>query len=118
MTTPEPDTNLVIQAWRTAGDRLGVVVEAPYDFSWAGRSHSCLAFLPHFGTRRGILVLGTHPPDFDTDPYVAADAASADMGCSFINVERYRTYDEEQFQSTLSEWGYFGPGHERPLWLR
>ena len=117
MTLPNTDVNRVASAWRTAGDRLGVVVEAPYEFVWANRRHPCLAFLPHYGTYRGILVLATSPPTFDTGPTIAADAASAGVGCSFINTELYRAYDDEQFRSTLREWGYYGPNSGRPSWL-
>lgn len=100
-----------------AGDRLGVIVEAPYELVCAGRRHPCVAFLPHFGTHKGILVLATSPPAFDTDPTIAADAATTGVGCSCINTELYRTYDDEQFRSTLREWGYYGPNSARPSWL-
>src|SRR5436853_4202204 len=41
MRATDTDQELVINAWRTAGNRLGVTVEAPYDFVCAGRTHSC-----------------------------------------------------------------------------
>lgn len=111
------DALKVIEAWRIAGEKLGVTVMAPYDFIFGGRAHSCLAFLPHFGTEKGILVLGMSPPEFHTDKTIEAVAERTGVGCSILNVERYRQYDEEFFRETLCDWGYFGPDDQRPPWL-
>jgi hypothetical protein len=113
-----PASSRVVDVWRTAGEKLGFTVEAPYEFVLSGRTHSCLAFLPHFGTPKGIIVLGTRPPRFEADRSIAADAAQAGVGCSFVNVELYGRYDQELFESTLSDWGYHGPSDKKPGWLK
>ena len=64
------------------------------------------------------MVVGTAtPPNFDTDPELVECAKASKMFCSFLNPERYSTFDAEVFKEALRDWGYFGAPDSRPNWV-
>lgn len=107
----------VSKAWCEAGAHLGVRVVAPFEFVVDGRTHRCIAFLPHFSHTAGIVVAGHSAPDFLIDGLLARDAATLGYGVSFVNRRLYRRFDAELFMDTLREWAYMGPEDERPAWM-
>jgi len=114
---PSERTDPITATWLQIGKELGVEIIAPFTFEIHGRLHVCIAYLPHFGGSKGIVLDGTRPPRFEIDEELAKDAKSAGHGCSFLNTECYQTYDREAAIETLSEWGFYGPSEDRPAWL-
>lgn len=103
---------LVTAAFLAAGRDLGLDVVAPFELIVYGRVHRFLAFLPHFGGPRGMMV-AAGPPDGAL--YEATQRAGHYV--SFINADMYSTYEQRHFIDTLSDWGYYGPEENRPSWL-
>ena len=101
----------VLDAWLTAAGDLGFDVIVPFALNADGRDYENLVLVPHFGG--GILVAG-----LSTDRGLRLDAKDAGYQCSFVNAERYGRYDRDFFVDTLSEWGFTGPEHKRPTWLK
>lgn len=106
----------LIDAWLTASRELGVDVVAPF---WlvtdAGERYSYVAYLPHFGSPRGILVAAL-PADLPSDPALERAAKSQGYICSFV-ADIYREFDRPLFVETLVDWGFFGAKDQRPAWL-
>jgi hypothetical protein len=112
------DIDVLSSVWRKAGDVLGVSIQAPYVFvAQDGGEFRCLAFMPDFGGPKGMLVAGTHGPEFKTDPALSAAAASAGLYCSFVNADAYCIFDGDSFKEALRDWGFFGNPCRRPSWL-
>ena len=107
----------VIEAWNEASRDLDVRVVAPFSLEVGGRSVSCLAFLPDFGSANGMVVGGCVPPGFEVDSLMASRAQEAGMYYAFINLECYSTYQREAFVEELTDWGYYGASERRPAWL-
>ncbi len=107
----------VIAAWRTASELLDIEVTAPFTLRAGVKPVHCVAFLPHFGSPRGVVVGAAEPPGFDTDPELVKQAEKAGFFYSFINTEIFTDYDERRFKETLKDWGFFGPMARRPHWL-
>jgi len=104
-------------AWARAGSELGFQVIAPFVFKGPTRNYQCDAYLPHFGSEKGMLIQGMLPPEFETDEALAADAKSAGVYISFVNAHLYARFDAEHFKDTLTDWGFFGPPQLRPRWM-
>ena len=107
----------VVKAWQHAAAQLGIAVVAPFTISGPRHSIVCIAFLPDFGSKNGMVIGPTEAPAFEADPRLAECAKSLDMYCSFVNTDRYSTFNAEVFTEALADWGYFGSAERRPGWL-
>ncbi len=90
----------VIDAFTAAGRDLQIDVVAPFDAVVDGRSHQFLAFLPHFGGPKGMVVAASLS---DHAAYAAADECGYYI--SFVNADVCSTYGREHFIDTLNAWG-------------
>ena len=104
---------LVTEAFLVAGRDLGIDVVAPFNLIVDGQGYQFLAFLPHFGGPKGMVVAAI---DLDSGLGVAADKAGYYM--SSVNVDAYGTYEREHYVDTLNDWGFYGPEGKRPSWLK
>jgi hypothetical protein len=104
---------LVAEAFLAAGRDLGIDVVAPFDLIVDGRGYSFLAFLPHFGGPKGMVVAAM---TFDSGMEEAA--AKTGYYVSSVNVDAYDKYDREHYIDTLNDWGFYGPGEKRPRWQK
>jgi hypothetical protein len=111
------DEAKVTAAFREAGRQLQLDVIAPFLLPHAERHTLCLAYLPYFSGRHGIVVLPTRPPSFETDASMKAQLELLGYSWSFVNVTVYAKFDRELFIDTLREWGFAGPPDKRPSWL-
>jgi hypothetical protein len=109
--------DLAIGAWRRASNALGIAVIAPFEIAEPGRTVSCVAFLPQFGSPKGTVVDYTAPPEFDTNKLLASWARQRGIFYTFLNVEKYGNFDRIAFQEALADWGFFGSAEAAPLWL-
>lgn len=104
-------------AWRQAGEDLGIKVQAPYLIrNPESTIVEYVAFLPHYGSPQGALLLFCSPPDYEPDPRALAFAKEREALYSFLNPEVYATYDRDLFVDTLKDYGYFGDGEEKSEW--
>ena len=114
----QPDDEAkVTAAFREAGLQLGVEVVAPFQLPHPERHTLCIAHLPHFSRRLGIVVLPTRPPSFETDNQLRAHVEMLGYSPSFVNVTVYQKFERDLFIDTLREWGFTGPTEKRPSWL-
>ena len=116
MNEEEPIQEL-IAAWNAAGRELGIRVIAPFEFKTDLASYKCIAYLPHFGAKKGMLIRAVFPPAFETDTAFSAEAKKAGFFVSLVNAESYRVFDSDKFKEALTDWGFFGPSAMRPEWL-
>jgi hypothetical protein len=107
----------VVRALKQAASDLRVEVITPYSVSSGGVSHECLAFLPEFGSKKGMVVEGIEPPDFAISNELKNAAKEQGLYCSFINMDPYRSYNPDSFIRMLSDWGYYGSESTKPNWL-
>lgn len=111
------DMNKLTDAWETASRELAIKASMPFSFEVDGRLHRCVAWLPDFGGKGGMVVVAICPPDFERDPNLFSDAKTAGYYASAINLEEYRDFDRERYIEMLQDWGFFGPPEARPAWL-
>jgi hypothetical protein len=83
---------------------LGIPCECPYvarddDVEYA-------AFIPHFGSRSGILIDVTCGPDFASNLRRHTTAKNLGIGISFVNPDFLE--DGQEFIEALREWGFYG----------
>jgi hypothetical protein len=107
----------VVSAWQIAADRLGVNFVAAASTGSIPYSVSIAGVLPDFGGPNGMFVALVLPDEFETDPALTRLSEREGRFLSFLNAERYQTYDEVRFKEALSDWGYWGPPENRPHWL-
>jgi hypothetical protein len=107
----------IVDAWKEASRQLGIRVVAPFTVSAGDVTAACVAFLPDFGGRNGMVIGAAEPPEFETEPALVQCARASGMFYSFLNLERYSTFDAELFKEALMDWGYFGSAESRPDWL-
>jgi hypothetical protein len=107
----------LIAAWALASERLGIRVVSPFEFNGSLGSHECIAFLPDFGSSKGMLVQATYPPMFATDDALVTDAGKVGYYVSFINANSYATFDIQIFQEALKDWGFYGSPTIQPAWI-
>jgi hypothetical protein len=98
----------VIAAWRDAASDLDIRAEAPYEFTGLPtRRVLCIAYVPDFGSRRGILVLSTAAPD--DHALIAVAGAIVKM-----SPEAYGKYDRHEWIDLLERLRWFGSGAPPP----
>jgi hypothetical protein len=106
-----PRLEQAIDAFRAAGRDLGVVIVAPFELNLDGRNYRFLAFLPHFGGPKGVVIA-----EMDSDRALYGVAEKAGYYISFVNADAYSKYDRGHFVDTLRDWGFYGSVEQRPHW--
>ena|SRR2546423_1947890 len=96
----------VIAAWSHAGAILQFRIHAPFCFFDGSDHREVLALLPDFGGPNGMLIAPTVAPAYQVDAALFKAATAAGFYCSFIDIERYSTFDEAIFLDALRDWGY------------
>lgn len=104
----------LVAAWKVAVKALGLRAVIPYELDTGVH---CVGFLAEFGRPNGMIIGLATPPHMDTDNRIVTVARAKGMFWTFLNSKVYGAYDEEVFQETLTDWGYFGPPDRRPKWL-
>jgi hypothetical protein len=112
----QADIESLIRAWQTAARELSIEVHAPFVLRVEGRAHQCIAWVPHFSGRRGILVLATETSRRRTGKLFVEDARTQGYPFSSLEVHSYKEYDRDRYIDMLNEWGYYGPPEKCPAW--
>jgi hypothetical protein len=107
-----PDSEFV-RAWHQAAHDLGLSAEAPFTLTTAEGEFAFPAFVRHFGSPLGTLVLSGAVRGHDRRAYAAARAAGY-----FVSVlsDSYACYGRQLIIDTLNDWQFFGSEAERPAW--
>jgi hypothetical protein len=114
----EEGQSKVSSAWRMAAAALSIRIEAPYPLEGAdGREILCIAFLPDFGSPKGMVIGLACRPNYKIDGTLKLSAETRGLFYSFINPDIYEQYNDEVFKEALVDWGYFGNENIRPSWL-
>src|ERR1700730_8601522 len=96
----------VYGAWRIAADALSITVNAPYLLNALdGTQVLFAAYLPDFGSPRGMVIGLLGRPTYMRDKALLSAAKSRGLYNSFINAEIFARYDEEVFKEALTDWG-------------
>jgi hypothetical protein len=106
----------LIAAWQTARLELRIQVVAPFKIKYNRSSCNCVAFLPQFGSPRGMILQAWFSPNFCKDRLLAEYAECAGLYLSTINGDAYSPFSSLLFKDTLNNWGYFGQPQYRPAW--
>jgi hypothetical protein len=107
----------VSAAWQKAGQDLGIRIEAPFQLpDESGKICHFAAYVPDFGSPKGILVLVIKPPDFKDDEQAKACAEHHGYWVSSLNADAYSSYNRDEFINMLDDWQYFGSPQESPSW--
>ena len=102
-------------AWRSAGLDLGIEVMTPFEQTLEdGTVAVCEAFVPHFGSPRGALVISGKTARRFGKKLTKADG----VWCSTAGERAGRRYVRKTFIAELEDWGWFGPPDQKPSWLR
>lgn len=101
--------------WRVAGAELGIEIVAPFRLvdSESGEAEQFLAFVAHFGSPRGTVVVGRHA----ASSRARALARARGMFISMVDERSYSEYERELFVDTLNDWGWFGDEESTPHWF-
>ena len=105
----------VSEAWVKAGTELGFELNAPFAIELDGESVVCVAFLPHFGGPKGMIVavLERQAP---IDQRIVQYSRKQGLFYSFVGLN-YGNYERSRFIEALEDWGYYGQQDKCPAWF-
>lgn len=111
--------SLTARKFKYAAEELGIDMIAPYTLPFQGGQVIYVAYLPHFGGPRGMVVGGVlsfEEPDIDRIKRCAEEAGLYRSIVALLqSVDTPFTI--EQLKEALVDWGYYGPTEKRPSWL-
>jgi hypothetical protein len=108
------DEQLIRDACVAASADLGVRVITLFSLANDGRPPvEFIALFPDFGGPKGTVVC--HFRDWPSKNPVALQHG---YYCSGLHPDSYSGYDRRMFVEALVEWGWHGPGSERPEWCK
>jgi hypothetical protein len=103
----QEDANAVA-AWREAAADLDIRVEAPYAVAIPPDRHlDCIAYLPDFGSRRGMVIKSTAAPDDGLHEVLNSWAS--------LSPDVYSVYERHSWIDRLEQWRWYGAGSP-PAW--
>lgn len=106
--------NELRQHWLRMANELGFEIVVPYYLNYGDKSLECFAFLPQFGSNKGMIVDIITPPENETSSDIFDACKELGIYCSFINYDSYVSADRRVFCEALIDWGYFGIPKNKP----
>ena len=106
-----------IESWATASRLLGIRVTTPCSTRLGEISVDCLAFLPDFGSPKGMVVGTLFRPYMETDNTLEDFAKARGMFYSCLSLPDFADFDKRKHKEMLLDWGYFGSPDKRPNWF-
>ncbi|NVD73357.1 hypothetical protein HUX88_22870 [Duganella sp. BJB1802] len=95
---------------------LGIKATCPYDLSNGSDVVRFAAYLPHFGSGRGLLINEVCEPDFATSEPHRLVAERENIPISFVNP--LSIVNQREFIEALQDWGYFGDIVSAPSFMQ
>lgn len=107
------------ETWRIRCHEWGIEINAPFVLNIGNEPFACIAFLPHFGGPKGMVIAPMDLPAFSSDDRVFVVARKSGLFCSFVNVNAFMrdAVPDDLFKEALNDWGYYGPSEKRPKWF-
>lgn len=99
-----------VAAWKRIAAELKLRIEAPFRFAFENRTYECVALLPDFGSKRGMLIRSNV-----ADASFMRDAEASGFGFSHVDVSHHANELRSAIEM-LSDWGFNGSG-EAPEWI-
>jgi len=96
---------------------LGLKIVAPFYFLSDGKEIKCAAFLPDFGSAKGMIVGVTSGPSYDLDGDIVYFAKKNGLYLSFLSADFCLEAGIEDFKMAFQDWGFLGLERDRPIWL-
>ena len=103
------------EAWVKAAEELGFVLTAPFSIEVDGGSVMRIAFLPHFGGPKGMIIAALDPQS-SIDQRIVQFSRQNGLFYSFVSLN-YGNYERPKFIEALEDWGYYGPQDKCPAWF-
>lgn len=100
--------------WLRMGNEIGFKIIAPYVLNYNNKELNCFAFLPNFGSSRGMILDIIFAPDYETDREISDACNGLGLYFSFISYDSFITADKKGFCDALVDWGYFGEPDSKP----
>ena len=101
----------VCEAWSAASVDLSIEIITPFTLVENDHRYECIAYVPHFGSPNGTLVMSMD----GCREIVKAGMARGYYVC-MINADEYRHYERQHFIDVLNDWRYFGARSAFPQW--
>ncbi|MEH0018421.1 MAG: hypothetical protein V6Z89_02155 [Desulfobacter sp.] len=101
----------------TASKELKFRMETPFTIQYGNKKLQCLAFLPDFGGKNGMVLDLIFPPTFEVNSELESACQMMDIFLSSINAIEYQNYNKKIFMEALIDWGYYGTQDEKPKWI-
>ena len=99
----------ISNAWRVAGQDLGIRVTAPFVLKIEGNDVVFEALVSDFGGPIGTVAVASET--------VCFRPILKQLGYFVSHLfPTYRTYSREHFIATLDDWRWFGPSEKAPPW--
>jgi hypothetical protein len=93
--------------WIKASSELSFNIISPYIYQFHDRNIEIFAYLPEYGSKKGILYDIIFPPEYETNKDVIHIAKIMECFCSFINIDTIQEYNKKYFEETLNDWGKY-----------
>ncbi len=93
--------------WLRASKELKFKIEIPYNILIEGKKKKIFAYLPEYGSKKGMIVDFVTKPDFLIDNEITKWAKYNDYYFSYINIEVYLVYNSQNFMESLNDWGCY-----------
>jgi|SRR5690606_22244507 len=94
-------------SWIKASEELKFKIVTPFNTLIEDKETSLFAYLPQYGSPKGMIVELTEEPEFLTNSEVIKWAKQNEHFYSFINIDSYLNFDKDFFAGTLDDWGKF-----------
>lgn len=107
----------IIDNWILASKEFGFKIQAPYILQKGEEEIYCVAYLPDFGSKNGMIIDIINPPDFIPTPRLEDLCSKMNLFYSSINSEIYSEYLKDSYIEALIDWGYFGDNKNKPNWI-
>lgn len=107
----------VINSWLRASKELNFKIVAPYIFNSNSGSFECIAYLPDFGSKNGMIIDKISPPSYGPTPGLPEAAKHMELYYSSINIEYYFEFNVDIFKDALIDWGFYGNYSDKPDWV-
>lgn len=85
--------------WSRASVELNFVFVSPFALESADSTHTCFAYLPEFGSPKGLVVV----LDYDEQVFHACKALEYSYSCLFRSDD---PYDLQDMKDVLNDWGW------------
>ena len=101
----ETEFNIARERFELAAKDFGFAFHSPFALT---DSLSVFGYIENYGSKNGVVVCLTAPPDFSTSQEIIALCKQMEYFVSFISIEPLlKEYQASYFRELLRDWGKF-----------